>query len=293
MDPGEDDGESALAAVGCVTAIRRVLDAVNKDLNVLRELQTVIMPIMMHALTPDGLDAIEDGLDCIALLLYYGPKGQIAEEMWRLFPQMLFIVGGKEDDVDGGFAFEYLNLVSVCIQNYIAKDPATFLSVGNGQTMSYLEQTFKFCQMILVREHASKAKIDALLVLKIILSIFENLPGQIDHAMPNIVGMLLGELQVHLQKKKQVSTFMSMLLQTIAVAFYNNAALTFQILEQNNMLVTFFTAWQQRMGEFKKEFEMRRVIFGLASLLKSQYIPEMVQAQIGQLGGTVAKMACD
>jgi len=26
----------------------------------------------MHCLTPDGLDAIEDGLDCIAIILYYG-----------------------------------------------------------------------------------------------------------------------------------------------------------------------------------------------------------------------------
>jgi hypothetical protein len=40
----------------------------------------------MHGLTPDGLDAIEDGLDCIALLIYHGAVGRIGPEMWKLFP---------------------------------------------------------------------------------------------------------------------------------------------------------------------------------------------------------------
>jgi hypothetical protein len=35
--------------------------------------------------------------------------------MWRLFPQLLYITAGKEDDVDGGFAYEYLAPVITCI----------------------------------------------------------------------------------------------------------------------------------------------------------------------------------
>lgn len=38
VDVDEDDGESALAAVGCVTAIRRLLDSVNKEPNMLVQL---------------------------------------------------------------------------------------------------------------------------------------------------------------------------------------------------------------------------------------------------------------
>jgi len=40
---------------------------------------------------------------------------------------MLYIVGGKPGDVDGGYAFEYLNNIAPCIQNFIAKDPLNFL----------------------------------------------------------------------------------------------------------------------------------------------------------------------
>lgn len=113
------------------------------------------MPILMHGLTPDGIDAIEDALDCIALLLYYrennkGLEGQatpISPEMWHLLPQILHIVGGKPGDVDGGFAFEYLNLAVLAIQNYVAKDPETLISGGQAETpegQTYLQQLFLF-----------------------------------------------------------------------------------------------------------------------------------------------------
>ena len=104
----EDDGESALAAVGCVTAIRRILDSVSENPELLGRLESIIFPILMHSLTPDGMDAIEDGLDCIALLAYYGPKGRLSPHMWKLFPQLLFVICGETEDGDGGFAFEYL-----------------------------------------------------------------------------------------------------------------------------------------------------------------------------------------
>jgi hypothetical protein len=50
--------------------------------------------------------------------------------MWFLYPQLLHIVAGQPGDVDGGYAFEYLSAAVTVIQNYIAKDPQTFLSTG-------------------------------------------------------------------------------------------------------------------------------------------------------------------
>lgn len=126
VDVEEDDGESALAAIGCVTAIRRLIDSVNKDPAMLEQIQTVIYPVLMHGLTPDGIDAIEDGVDCVAMILYYG--NSVSPAMWRLFPQMLHIVAGNDNDVDGGFGHEYLSSIVTCVQNYIAKDPVTFLT---------------------------------------------------------------------------------------------------------------------------------------------------------------------
>lgn len=91
----------------------------------LQQLQSVIYPLLMHGLTPDGLDAIEDVLDCIAIIIYYG--NVVNADMWRLYPQMLYIAAGNDNDIDGGYGHEYLSQITTCVQNYIAKDPKTFL----------------------------------------------------------------------------------------------------------------------------------------------------------------------
>ena len=150
----DDDGEEerALAASGCVTAIRRILEALNKDKAGLAAILPIIYPILMHSLTPDGLDAIDDGLDCINVFIYHAcdRTTRVPNELWKLLPQMMYMVAGNDNDVDGGFAHEYLSQVSVCLQNFISKDPETFLSVGEGQTETYFELAFKFIQRILV-----------------------------------------------------------------------------------------------------------------------------------------------
>lgn len=145
-DDDDEAEEKALAAAGCVTAIRRIIEAINKDKQGLVQILPVIYPILMHSLTPDGLDVIEEGLDCINIFIYYAcdRTTRIPAELWKLLPQMLFIIAGKENDVDGGFAFEFLGQCSVCVQNYIAKDPETLMTVGEGQTETYFQLVLKF-----------------------------------------------------------------------------------------------------------------------------------------------------
>jgi hypothetical protein len=74
-NPEDDDGESALASQGCVVTVRRIIDSISKNQELLLRIESIAMPMLMYALTPDGLDAIEDSLDCIAMILYHGPDG--------------------------------------------------------------------------------------------------------------------------------------------------------------------------------------------------------------------------
>lgn len=64
-DIEDDDGEALLAAQGCVCAARRLIDAVCKQKPLLIELRTLMYPVLMHGLTPDGLDSIEEVIDMI------------------------------------------------------------------------------------------------------------------------------------------------------------------------------------------------------------------------------------
>lgn len=87
QDGDDDDGESILAAVASFTSIRRILDAISEDKPLLAEVETIIYPCLLHSLTADGLDSIEEGIECIVHLVHYGYKDkQISYNMWKLYP---------------------------------------------------------------------------------------------------------------------------------------------------------------------------------------------------------------
>lgn len=246
------------------------------------------MPILMHGLTPDGVDSIEDALGCTTMLLYYKDSGKLlSPAMWKLLPQLMIIVGGKPGDVDGGFAFEYMNIAVTVIQNFIAKDTATLLTVGEGETATYLQLVFQFVQNILVANHNSKNKEDGILALNVIIALFENLPGQIDFALNDLVGMLLAELSVLIKKKKPNQKYLLSLIQTIAIAMYNSCQATFAILEQNSMTQVVMQQWLGQMQHFKKDADMRRVLFGLGSIARGEGVPAGVMGAISEVGAQI------
>jgi hypothetical protein len=74
------------------------------------QVEEIIYPVLLHTLTVDGLDAIEEGIDCITIVLYYGYKSRpISNSMWKLFPQLLYVCAGSENEQNGGFGLEYVN----------------------------------------------------------------------------------------------------------------------------------------------------------------------------------------
>ena len=139
QDANEDDGESILAAVASFQSIRRIIDATQKDLALLAQVEHIVYPCLLHSLTADGLDSIEEGIECIIMLVYYGYKDKpVSEEMWKLFPQLLYVCAGDDGDMDGGFGFEYISQIVIAIKNYISRDPKTANSCAPGQQKTYL-----------------------------------------------------------------------------------------------------------------------------------------------------------
>lgn len=168
--------------------IRRILDSIAKNQELLLKIEEIIMPVLMYSLTPDGLDSIEDALDCIAMILYHGPTGRVSARLWKIFPQLLYLVCGDEKDPDGGYGFEYISQIAVSLQNFISKDPATFLQVGEGQTQTHIAMTFKFVERSLKINATSEHMLDGVVVMKVLIAMLENLSGgRIDEALPYIL----------------------------------------------------------------------------------------------------------
>ena len=91
----------------------------------------IIYPCLLHSLTADGLDSIEEGIDCITMIVHHSYKERpISQECWRLYPQLLYICAGNDQDEEGGFGFEFVNQICLALKNYISRDPDGMMNVG-------------------------------------------------------------------------------------------------------------------------------------------------------------------
>ena len=55
--------------------MRRILDAVQDNVKLMKQLEEIIYPCIVHSLTEDGLDSIEEGMDCLITFIHHGYKG--------------------------------------------------------------------------------------------------------------------------------------------------------------------------------------------------------------------------
>ena len=81
------------------------------------------MPCLQYSLTEKGIDSIEEGLDCITQILYYGYKDRpISPEMWKFLPQLMYICIGNEE-AEAGEGYEFLYQVCIALKNFVSRDP--------------------------------------------------------------------------------------------------------------------------------------------------------------------------
>ena len=64
-----------------------------------------------------------------------------------------------------------------------------------------------------------------------------------------------------------------MVLQTFAIVFNYNASMTFTWIESKTQTLNVFKSWFEFMNDFKKDFEWRRNILGLTSILACGNLP--------------------
>ena len=107
------------------------------------QIEEVIYSVLIHSLTKDGNDAVEEGVDCIITLIHHGYKDKkISPGIWRLYPQLLHICVASEAEKEGGLGFEIVGQICIAIKNFISRDPDGLLVVGEAQKKTNLELTY-------------------------------------------------------------------------------------------------------------------------------------------------------
>ena len=234
QDPDADDGESILTAVASLTSIRRILDAISEDEPLISQVENIIYPVILHTLTIDGLDSIEEGIDCITLLAHHGYKSSrpLSHNMWKLYPQLLYICAGNDGDEEGGYGFEQVTQICVALKNYVSRDPQGMLQVGEDQAKDHLSLMFHFFKRCLEVNRNSSNYLDGIGIMNLIIAILENMQGMIDNALPELLNFITSEITNLAGMSKPPENFKSICLQALSMAFAYNSTLTFQYLDQ-------------------------------------------------------------
>jgi len=120
---------------------------------------------------------------------------------------------------------------------------------------------------------------DGVAIINLIIAVLENMQGKVDGDLKDIINIVVQEIQ-WVSQKKGYAHYKSMLLQCMAMCFTYNSALAFEILEGYQQTLFVFQNWFVLMNSFKNDFELRRNIFGLSSILKQNPLPDLVAQKL-------------
>lgn len=79
--------DATMTAIAAFNSMRRILDVSKNDPGLVLQLEKIMYPCLVHGLTEAGIDSLEEGIDCVTMILHHGYKEQpISEDMWKLYP---------------------------------------------------------------------------------------------------------------------------------------------------------------------------------------------------------------
>lgn len=282
----ENGGEAVLTANGCICAIRRIIAAVSKHPNLLEHIEEEIYPSILFCLTPDGLDYIEDSIDCAILLVYH--RKFISEKMWKLFFHMFKIIIGTprdDEDCDGGYGFEFIPIMLSFFQNCISFGGDTLFTYSQDGETAFELMTNSITKILEIEKNIGEMYSSSVCCMKLIGTILENCAGKVDNHLPDFITLLFNELQ----ERPPSKIYKSSILQTFAMCFVYNTRLTYESLElqgqTEEMLKLFFSS----MTIFTKTYEVRRVLYGISCIIGNdpREAPEILNSEIPSLMNVV------
>ena len=65
----EDRGETMMACTGLVSTMNRIVKAVAKNKSLLGQLEDELYPVLLHSMTPDGIEYFEEAIDIPIVLV--------------------------------------------------------------------------------------------------------------------------------------------------------------------------------------------------------------------------------
>ena len=273
VEVGDDDDDAAMAAAQCLECISTVLKGICERPDLYRHLEPNLVPLVMQVLGSDGefIEYLEYALDILTFLTFF--PDTISPQLWECFP-LIYTAFDQ-------YAFDYLNLMVIPVDNFIAKDPQYFLAAVNFDGAKYIDLVFSMVAKTLGEDRSSE--LECRKSLSLLMSVLLHCKGHIDAYLPLINDITLAKLGQQVKSENPLTRIVCF--QVLGSALWYNPLLELQELEKRAVTQEVFSQWIQDSEKMEKWLPRKLSVLGLASvmLLPTSSLPHTISSSLPQL----------
>ena len=269
------------AACGIIESLTSLLSIANKHnmLDKENELLSITKDMLIFNLSEKCFNLstmiYEKTLLFITAFIEYSPliESNANSFLWdisRKLLESLFVVN-NDGSIIAGYSFEMLQKIVPIFYSLITKTKDITFE---------LDKSFKYYQTIIYLSQRKEDEVFSWYGIKLIISVFEMLPSpiaQVDQLVPSMLSFVIEEI-----KKASKQNYIQFLYQLIAVIFSYNPIIAMKSILSVNSIDIVFNKWVDAIDHMRFDFEYKRSILGLLSILKINLseIPQVVSQNL-------------
>ena len=282
-----DDDEANLTCMGVIQTVCTLLEGACATPALFTSIEPQCYPILDQIFRPECIDYLQEGLEILCYLTFYGPE-PLSANLWKYFSLMhQSICGGSLPGFEltegsmGGWAVDYLEEMLNCFDNFISRGTEIFLTQSGPLNVPFTEMLYQIVNKGLASEN-EETQIGA---VRIAACVFESCPsGRVDAQIAPYLQATWKSLDD--SEKSDLGRWLMYLYGTMV---QYNPVLVAGAAQQLGIADSFFEKFNRNSKYFKNPDEKKVLILALCRVI--QRIDSMPQCVHAQLQGYVQVLA--
>ncbi|EOQ99370.1 hypothetical protein E3P89_02255 [Wallemia ichthyophaga] len=245
VDAGED---KVMAAMGAMKTLQQLVRSLENSQSILKEISSISTHLVVFTVQNEFIELYDEVFELIDCLTFF--MRAIPDDLWPVFEALYQSFKGSGVD--------YLSEMLPSLDNFISYGSPVF-----AQNPTYRQMAVDIYATAMESEQLGEQ--DRLVASQLIESVLLHLPGQVDDALPLIIGTAMKQLDPKITRTKSLRLH---LLETIINSIIYNPVITLSILEQAGATATFFTTWMSNINLFSRVHDKKLVVVGVCSLMQ-------------------------
>jgi hypothetical protein len=265
MDAPEEDDEAQLACMGSIQTICTLMEGASSKPALFPTLEPACYAVLDKIMTPDGIDYMEEALDILTYLSFYGPE-PLNAGIWKYFDLIHQSVCGGQlpgfpvtGSLAEGWAVDYAENMLNVLDNFISRGTQTFVTGKGFCGRPYVQMLFE----IVAKSLSNDSEPTQVAGAKIAACVFESCPkGTVDDWLKLFLQLGWSKFSV------ETCSLNRWLFYQFSMALYYDPVVTAKSAEAVGISNDLFAAYAKLSKFAKSKDERKALCLALCGLLR-------------------------